>query len=50
MWHVWGREEVNTVLWWGNLREKDNLEDQGIGGRTTFKWIFKNRLEEPGFV
>jgi hypothetical protein len=32
-----GREEVHTGLWWGNLMEKGNLEDQGIGGRTIFK-------------
>jgi hypothetical protein len=35
---------------WGNLREKDNLEDQGIEGRTIFKQIFKNQFGELGFV
>jgi len=49
MLHVWWYE-ARTVLWWGNLREKDNLEDQDIGGTTIFKWIFKNRLGEFGFV
>jgi hypothetical protein len=31
--HVWGRVEVYTRFWWGNLRERDQLEDPGIDGR-----------------
>ena len=27
------RGEVYTGFWWGNLRERDNLEDPGIDGR-----------------
>ena len=30
-----------TGLWWGNLRERDHLEDQGVGGRIILRWIFK---------
>ena len=26
------RLEVYTGFWWGNLRERDNLEDPGIDG------------------
>ena len=26
-----------TGLWWGNLRERDHLEDPGIGGRINIK-------------
>ena len=29
-----GREEVYTGFWWGNLRERDHLEDPGVNGRT----------------
>jgi hypothetical protein len=41
MWHIWGREEVHTGLYWGNLREGDHLEDPGEDGRIILKWIFK---------
>jgi hypothetical protein len=33
MWHVSGREEVQTGFWYGNLRERDHLEDLGVDGR-----------------
>jgi len=29
---TWGRGEVYTGFWWGNLRERDHLEDPGIDG------------------
>jgi hypothetical protein len=52
MWHVWGKVEANTVLWWGNLREQDHLGDPGVGGRIILKWTFRrwnlvvmNRIE-----
>jgi hypothetical protein len=36
-----GRGEVHTGLWWGNLKEKDNLEGLGDDGKKILKWIFK---------
>jgi hypothetical protein len=33
MQHVWRRAEVYTGFWWGSLRERDHLEDQGVDGR-----------------
>ena len=31
--HVWGREDEYTGCWWGNLSERDHLEDPGTDGR-----------------
>ena len=27
-------------FWWGNLRERDHLEDTGLDGRAVLTWIF----------
>jgi len=36
-----GRGEVYTGFWWGNLRERDHLEDRGVDGRIMLRWIFR---------
>ena len=28
-------------VWWGDLKERDHLEDVGIDGRLILRWIFK---------
>jgi hypothetical protein len=28
-------------VWYGNLRERENLEDLGIDGRVILKWVFR---------
>jgi hypothetical protein len=33
--------EVYTAFWWGNLRERDHLEDPGVDGRIILRWIFR---------
>jgi hypothetical protein len=28
-------------FWWGEIMERNHLEDLGVDGRVTLKWIFK---------
>jgi hypothetical protein len=42
---VWGREEMHTGVWWGNLRERHHLKDPGIDGGIIL--IFKKWDEGP---
>ena len=30
-----------TGFWWGNLRERDHLEDPDVDGRIILRWIFR---------
>jgi len=39
MWHAWGRVVVHTEFWWGNVREREYLEDLDIDGIIMLKWI-----------
>jgi hypothetical protein len=41
MWHVWGRGEAFTGVWWGNLRVSDHWGEPGIDGRIILRWIFR---------
>jgi hypothetical protein len=36
-----GKSEVSTGFWWGDLRERDHLGDQGVDGKIILKWTFK---------
>jgi len=31
---------VYTGFWWGNLRERGQLEDPGVDGRIILRWVF----------
>jgi len=32
---------VYTGFWWGNLRERDHLEDPGVDRWIILRWIFR---------
>jgi hypothetical protein len=34
-----GRGEAYIGFWWGNLKERDHLEDPRINGRIILRWI-----------
>jgi hypothetical protein len=42
------RSEVYTVFWWGNLGERDHLEDPRVDGRIILRWIFRKWDGEHG--
>jgi len=37
-----GKEKVNTEFWWGNLTERNHLEELEIDEKVILKYIFKN--------
>jgi hypothetical protein len=38
---MYGGGEVDTGSWWGNLRERNKLEDPEVGGSIKLRWIFR---------
>jgi hypothetical protein len=37
MYHIWGKREVHTGFWWGEVREGDHLKDPGVDVRKILK-------------
>jgi hypothetical protein len=38
---VWKTGKVHKGIRWGDLKERDHLEDLGVDKRLMTKWIFK---------
>ena len=41
MWHAWRTGEAHTGFWWGDMREREHLEDLGVDRRKILKLILK---------
>jgi len=41
MWHVWGRREMTTDIWCGNIKVSDHLGNKGVDRRIILKWMCK---------
>ena len=39
---------MHAGFWWGNLRERDSLEDIPVDGSIILKRTLRNRMEERG--
>jgi hypothetical protein len=35
------RVQAYTRYWWGNLRDRNKLEDPGLDGKIILRWIFR---------
>jgi hypothetical protein len=38
---MWGRGDVHRGFWWGNMWERDYLQDLGVDGKRMLIWNFK---------
>jgi len=47
-WHFWGRGDVHTLCWWGNLKEGEHLENLGTDGKVILQWIFQKWVRVYG--
>jgi hypothetical protein len=50
MQHDLARGEMNTVFWWGNLKERVDWEKARVDGRIILIWIFRKWDEEGAWT
>ena len=50
MQHVWETEWVHSTVLWGDLSERNQLEDLGIDGRIILRWIFRKSDGSMGWI
>jgi hypothetical protein len=43
MWQIKETGEVHTGFWWGDLTEREHLEDPGVDGTITLQCIYRKR-------
>jgi hypothetical protein len=48
VWHEWGTGEVRTGFWWGNLRERDQMEDPRRKWEDNINVASKSGMEKNG--
>jgi len=39
--HILGRTEMHAGFWWGNMKERDHIEDLGTDKKIILKWLLK---------
>ena len=42
-----GTGEAQRGFWWGDVMERNNLEDRDVDGKIIVKWFFKKWDGEP---
>ena len=47
---IWRKRAIHIGFLWSNMKERDDLQDLGVGKRTILKWIFHKQVRRawPG--
>jgi len=43
MWHIWQHREMHAMFLYGNVKEREHLENVGIDGRMILRWILNEK-------
>jgi hypothetical protein len=50
MWHAWEIREMCIRFWWENPKERDDLEDQDVGGKMGSEWMLRRLAWGGGWI